>query len=542
MSWAVNEGASTSATLTKYERMLLKSAVNKGASTSAALSKYDILGREEASPSAALSKYDILGREETSPSAALSKYDILGDEETSPSAALSKYDILGQEEALPSAALSKYDISGQEEAPPSATLSEYELLRLENMKNLQQEVGDLFNNTVQSAQKLNKNLKFRSKRKPAYRPGQRIKLFSKLEKSSNMKKTQSEDIRRSLRDKRKRINYDSNKENNDGKNKKRRQRYSHQKKFPLNKPKGLKPKFSRKVPRLDVSNVTQEMLDNIVYSSVGKKYSTDEGTTCHQCRQKTMDQKSFCRNKSCNGMRGMFCGFCLSRRYGEDVAEALLNPLWTCPPCLGRCNCSICRRDQGKDPTGQLAQVAKAKGYNSVYDLLKTIEKEPDNTNENPIDKCEPKNCNSVENNIELQNSDLIVPTSNQLNINNLNDEAVFVESNANNKLEPDNTNENPIDKCEPKNCNSVENNIELQNSDLIVPTSNQLNINNLNDEAVFVESNANNKLEQLKSKKNDYCGIKDEEQCNSENYIVEPRETSEMIIDKLYKKFILST
>lgn len=40
-----------------------------------------------------------------------------------------------------------------------------------------------------------------------------------------------------------------------------------------------------------------------------------------------MDQKSFCRNKSCNGMRGMFCGFCLSRRYGEDVAEALLNPV-----------------------------------------------------------------------------------------------------------------------------------------------------------------------------------------------------------------------
>lgn len=64
------------------------------------------------------------------------------------------------------------------------------------------QVGDLFNNTVQSAQKLNKNLKFRSGRKPAYRPGQRIKLFSKLEKSSNMKKTQGEDIRRSLRDKR----------------------------------------------------------------------------------------------------------------------------------------------------------------------------------------------------------------------------------------------------------------------------------------------------------------------------------------------------
>lgn len=129
-----------------------------------------------------------------------------------------------------------------------------------------------------------------------------------------------------------------------------------------------------------------------------------------------------------------------------------------------------------------MAQVAKAKGYNSVYDLLRTIEKELDNTNENPIDKCEPKNCNPVENSIELQNRDLIMPTSNQSN----ND--------------------------------------------------------NLNAKAELLESNAKNNLEQLKSKKNDYCGIKDEEQCNSENCIVEPRETSEMIIDKLYKQFISST
>jgi len=26
-------------------------------------------------------------------------------------------------------------------------------------------------------------------------------------------------------------------------------------------------------------------------------------------------------------MRGMFCGFCLGGRYGEDVAEALLDPV-----------------------------------------------------------------------------------------------------------------------------------------------------------------------------------------------------------------------
>jgi len=42
--------------------------------------------------------------------------------------------------------------------------------------------------------------------------------------------------------------------------------------------------FSRKVSRLDASLVTKEMLDNIYYRSVGKIYSTDKGTTCHQCR------------------------------------------------------------------------------------------------------------------------------------------------------------------------------------------------------------------------------------------------------------------
>ncbi|XP_026819671.1 cell division cycle-associated protein 7-like [Rhopalosiphum maidis] len=307
----------------------------------------------------------------------------------------------------------------------SANLSEYELLRQENMNKLQQEVGDVFNNALQCAQKLNKKFQFRSGRRPAHRPGRRVKLFSKLEKSSNVKKeTQGEDIRRSLRDKRKQIYYNSKEEDDKGKNKKRRQRNNYQKKFPLSKSEGSKRKFSRKVSRLDVSLVTKEMLDNIIYRSVGKKYSTNEGTTCHQCRQKTLDQKSYCRHESCKGMRGMFCGFCLGTRYGEDVAEALLNPLWACPPCRGRCNCSICRRDQGKDPTGQLAQVAKAKGYKSVCHLLRTIEEEQDSTNKNSIDKCELKN--PVENNIE---------TGNQSKIDNLNEKVVFNEYNAKNKF-----------------------------------------------------------------------------------------------------------
>lgn len=44
-------------------------------------------------------------------------------------------------------------------------------------------------------------------------------------------------------------------------------------------------------------------------------------------RQKTSDQKSYCRYKGCKGVRGMFCGYCLRIRYGEDVADALKNPV-----------------------------------------------------------------------------------------------------------------------------------------------------------------------------------------------------------------------
>jgi len=140
--------------------------------------------------------------------------------------------------------------------------------------------------------------------------------------------------------------------------------------------------------------------------------------------------------------------------------------MWTCPPCRGHCNCSICRRDQGKDPTGQLAQVAKAKGYNSVCDLLRTIEGEPN----------------------------------------------------------------------KPQNYNTIENHIELQNKDVVVFTGIQSKINHLNDVTVHDEHKTENMVEKLKSMK------KDEEQYNSKSYIEENGETSEMIIDKLYKKLMLST
>lgn len=52
-----------------------------------------------------------------------------------------------------------------------------------------------------------------------------------------------------------------------------------------------------------------------------------QGSSCHQCRQKTLDTKTVCRSGFCVGGKGQFCGPCLKNRYGEDVGSVLLNPV-----------------------------------------------------------------------------------------------------------------------------------------------------------------------------------------------------------------------
>ncbi len=142
------------------------------------------------------------------------------------------------------------------------------------------------------------------------------------------------------------------------------------------------------------SDVTPDMINNVVYYVSDKVYNTATGTSCHQCRQKTIDQKTICRSGRCHGVRGAFCGKCLENRYGEDAREALMNPDWICPPCKkiviivsnlsfiliffyisGRdiCNCSICRNRDGKGATGPLIWLAQQRGYKSVYHYLNSL-------------------------------------------------------------------------------------------------------------------------------------------------------------------------
>ncbi|KAB0397590.1 hypothetical protein E2I00_006325, partial [Balaenoptera physalus] len=84
----------------------------------------------------------------------------------------------------------------------------------------------------------------------------------------------------------------------------------------------------------------------------------------------TVRDKIYDKVLSCGGVRGQFCGPCLRNRYGEDVRSALLDPGWMCPPCRGICNCSYCRKRDGRCATGILIHLAKFYGYNNVKEYL----------------------------------------------------------------------------------------------------------------------------------------------------------------------------
>ncbi|KAM6955338.1 cell division cycle-associated protein 7a [Lycodopsis pacificus] len=124
-----------------------------------------------------------------------------------------------------------------------------------------------------------------------------------------------------------------------------------------------------------VDDVTETELRGICNNVREKVYNSSTGSTCHQCRQKTIDTKTNCRNPECVGVRGQFCGPCLRNRYGEEVRDALLDPEWQCPPCRGICNCSFCRARDGRCATGVLVYLAKYHGFDNVHAYLKSLKK-----------------------------------------------------------------------------------------------------------------------------------------------------------------------
>ncbi|XP_042291109.1 cell division cycle-associated 7-like protein [Thunnus albacares] len=125
-----------------------------------------------------------------------------------------------------------------------------------------------------------------------------------------------------------------------------------------------------------VDEITKEDLDNIAYRSKDKIWDKENGSSCHQCRQKTLDTKTVCRSGFCVGGKGQFCGPCLKNRYGEDVRTVLLDPTWSCPICRDMCNCSLCRKKEGRCATGILVGLARYNGHDNVHEYLESIQKE----------------------------------------------------------------------------------------------------------------------------------------------------------------------
>ena len=99
--------------------------------------------------------------------------------------------------------------------------------------------------------------------------------------------------------------------------------------------------------------------------SVGRRvYDSELGTTCHWCRQKTVETHVTCTADGCGRgrMPVSFCGMCLRNRHGEDIDAAVASNAWICPKCRGSCgdgcvtccNCGPCRKANGLAPTHQV--------------------------------------------------------------------------------------------------------------------------------------------------------------------------------------------
>ncbi|XP_028302860.1 cell division cycle-associated protein 7-like isoform X3 [Gouania willdenowi] len=131
------------------------------------------------------------------------------------------------------------------------------------------------------------------------------------------------------------------------------------------RPNHSKPHFIR-----PVEEITEDELQLVADNMTEKVYNSVTGSTCHQCRQKTVDTKTCCRSEDCRGIQGQFCGPCLRNRYGQDVRKALLDSEWRCPPCRGICNCSFCRQRDGRCPTGILFPLAQYHGFSDVHSYL----------------------------------------------------------------------------------------------------------------------------------------------------------------------------
>lgn len=178
---------------------------------------------------------------------------------------------------------------------------------------------------------------------------------------------------------------------------------------------------------------------------------------------------------------------------------------WACPPCRGYCNCSICRRKNGRNPTGQLAPIASAQGFKSVRHMLNNLEGEDSDNNISSDPEIEDE---------EDEKEDICKGNSDKEN------EQDF--SKGNNEKESDFIikNRDIVTYEESEIINSTEN----SNKETV-------DINTENEKSLKKNDVIQNKLKS--------CDILVDEQQNAEN---NEKADDEAILNKLYKDLFLTT
>ncbi|KAF5182323.1 Cell division cycle-associated 7-like protein [Thalictrum thalictroides] len=126
----------------------------------------------------------------------------------------------------------------------------------------------------------------------------------------------------------------------------------------------LPPSFSSSPPRKRTKSPGVRVVG-------GRIYDSENGKTCHQCRQKTMDFVVPCKTQREDKPCALkFCHKCLLNRYGEKAEEADKVDDWKCPKCRDICNCSHCMKKRGHQPTNIRVHTAKASGFRSVMEMM----------------------------------------------------------------------------------------------------------------------------------------------------------------------------
>ncbi|KAK6128530.1 hypothetical protein DH2020_037739 [Rehmannia glutinosa] len=102
----------------------------------------------------------------------------------------------------------------------------------------------------------------------------------------------------------------------------------------------------------------------------GRIYDSVNGKTCHLVSSLFSFYAIDARLANAVLASLLYSYYHFQLRYGEKAEEVAALGEWSCPKCRGICNCSVCMKKRGHQPTGILINTAKATGFSSVSEML----------------------------------------------------------------------------------------------------------------------------------------------------------------------------